>query len=268
MRSMSDAPGTPITIATLPNLRDVGGWPTHEGRTVRRGQLYRSVELSKLDDAGLAAFTTLGVRTVFDLRTEPERSAEPDRVPPGTAHVVADVLADMKIALPARLTDLFEDPVRTSESLGDGRALELIEQAYRDIIGLPSALHAYRLLYTSLADADRRPALIHCTTGKDRTGWGAAALLMLLGVSPADVQRDYLRTNDDLLPALQPVFDRFAAGGGDPDLLRPLLGVDAAYLDAALAEMRTRFASIEGYFADGLGIDAAGRDALRAAFLD
>ena len=268
MRAMHTPPGAPITIATLPNLRDVGGWQTRDGRTVRRGQLYRSVELSKLDGEGLAAFTTLGVRTVYDLRTESERRAEPDRVPTGTALVVADVLADMTLGLPARLPDLFDDPVGTTEWLGNGRAATLLTQAYRDVIRLPSALHGYRVLYTGLADADRRPALIHCTTGKDRTGWGAAALLMLLGVSLDDVQRDYLRTNDELLPTLAPMFDRFAAGGGDPALLRPLLGVDTAYLDAALEEMRDRFTTIESYFADGLGIDTAGQEALRDAFLD
>ncbi len=264
---MTDPTPVPLRIATLPNLRDVGGWPTRDGRTVRGGQLYRSVELSKLDDDGLAAFSRLGVRTVYDLRTESERVADPDRLPPGTEHVVADVLADMQDSVPANLPELFADPARVEAILRDGTATSMLAVAYRDIVRVPSALTAYRTLYTGLADAGRRPALIHCTTGKDRTGWGAAALLMLLGVSDDDVQRDYLRTNDDLLPALAPIFDRFAESGVDPALLHPILGVDTAYLRAAVDEMESQFGSIDGYFAEGLGIDEAGQEALRTAFL-
>lgn len=87
-------------------------------------------------------------------------------------------------------------------------------------------------------------------------------------MSTTDVERDYLLTNDELLPALQPVFDQFTARGGDPALIRPLLGVDAAYLTSALDEMHSRFGTIEGYFADGLGIDDSGQAALRTAFLE
>jgi protein-tyrosine phosphatase len=65
----------------------------------------------------------------------------------------------------------------------------------------------------------------------------------------------------------QPFVDRFEARGGDPDLLLPLIGVQPAYLQAALDEMRAAYGTIEGYFADGLGIDFDGQRALRAVFL-
>jgi protein-tyrosine phosphatase len=64
------------------------------------------------------------------------------------------------------------------------------------------------------------------------------------------------------------VLDRFAAGGGDPRLLRPVLGVEAEYLRAALEEARLRYGTIERYFADGLGLDASARQRLRDALLD
>jgi Tyrosine phosphatase family len=67
--------------------------------------------------------------------------------------------------------------------------------------------------------------VFHCTTGKDRTGWAAAATLLLLGVSTDDVFADYLPTNDQLHPALQPLLGQFRSIGGDPDLLKPVVGV-------------------------------------------
>jgi len=61
----------------------------------------------------------------------------------------------------------------------------------------------------------------------------AAALLSLLGVSDEDVLREYLLTNDELVPQLRPVLDKFRAAGGDPELLMPVVGVQREYLEAA-----------------------------------
>ncbi len=262
-------PGAPIAIVGLPNLRDVGGWSTTGGGRVRRGMVYRSVDLGKLDAAGDAALAGLGIRTVYDFRTAAERSAEPDHLPDGVRAVALDVLADLADAsAAANLFTLLSDPKQAEALLGGGRAEQLFTRSYRDIVSLPSALSSYRSFFLGLSDAAARPALFHCTTGKDRTGWGAAALLMLLGVSDDDVRRDYLLTNVELLPALQPIFARFAAAGGDPDLLRPVLGVREEYLASALDEMRSRFGDVEGYFASGLGIDAARQAGLREAFVE
>ena len=268
---MSDAAvtaGAPIAVASVPNLRDVGGWPARDGAFVRRGLVYRSVALHRLADADLWAIEALGLRTVYDLRTEAERTAEPDRSLDGVEEVVADVLADSQDAAPAELANLLSDPKQARALLGGGKVDALVAGAYREIVSLPSALAAYRELFTGLGDGDRRPVLYHCTTGKDRTGWATAALLSLLGVDRELVTREYLLTNAQLVPALAPIFARFAAAGGDRDLLEPVLGVQASYLEASFAEMRDRFGTIEGYFADGLGIDAAAQAALRAAFLD
>jgi protein-tyrosine phosphatase len=182
--------------------------------------------------------------------------------------VIVDVLADSSDAAPARLLEAIEDPAAAEAMLGGGKAERLFAHAYRQIVSLPSALAAYRVLFVDLGRPERRPALFHCTTGKDRTGWAAAAMLMLLGVSDEDVMRDYLLTNDQLLPRLQPLFDRFAAAGGDPTLLQPVLGVRREYLDASLDEMRGHYGSIERYFADGLGVDETAQDALRSAFIE
>ena len=230
---------------------------------MRTGLLYRSVELNHLQGEDLEAFAKLGIRTVFDLRTSAERSAEPDVVPEGTELVVCDVLKDSQTAAPAELMKVLSDPALAEQMLGDGKAVQLFENAYRQVVSLPSALAAYRTFFTDIAEDAHRPALFHCTTGKDRTGWAAAAALLLLGVSEDDVAYDYGLSNRDLLPAMKPLFEHFRAAGGDPHLLDPVLGVDQAYLQAALDEMKQRFGSIEGYFAQGLDIDGTGQEDLR-----
>jgi protein-tyrosine phosphatase len=97
-------------IASLPNLRDVGGWPTRGGGRVRRGLAYRSSSSAGWRDADMPAVAALGLRTVYDLRTAAERAAEPGRLPAGAELVVADVLADSSDAAPAELVDLLSRP--------------------------------------------------------------------------------------------------------------------------------------------------------------
>jgi protein-tyrosine phosphatase len=266
--AFTDVPSDGLSIATLPNLRDVGGWATSSGQSVRRGVLYRSVAPDRLDEPGLSAFSALGIRTVFDLRTAGERAAAPDRVPDGTAVVTLDVLADETTSVPAYLAELVSEPATIREHLGKGRAEALFTSAYRSFVTLPSALSSYRALYSRLAVDDSRPALFHCTTGKDRTGWAAAALLTWLGVSEADVMTDYLRTNELLRPTLQPIFDRFADAGGDTDILDAILGVRQAYIESAFDEMHSRYGSVERYFDEGLALAEDVQLALRTGLLD
>ncbi len=242
-----------IVIATAPNLRDLGGWPTTDGGRVRAGQVFRSAGLSGLDGDDLAAFAALGIRTVYDLRTAAEVEEQPDVLPDGTDLEHADVLADAQHAAPAELRQIFADSAVATQLLGDGQAERYFEQAYRDFVTLPSAKAAYRELFEGIAGADE-PVLFHCATGKDRTGWATAALFLLLGVPEDSVLEEYLLTNTDLLPTLQHWLDAFRDNGGDPDLLLPILGVQPSYLEAALEEVRREHGGIEEYFTEGLGL--------------
>ncbi|MCG6941485.1 MAG: tyrosine-protein phosphatase [Thiohalocapsa sp.] len=124
-----------------------------------------------------------------------------------------------------------------------------------------------RTLFHDLADPSMTPAVFHCTTGKDRTGCAAAALLTLLGVPKETVMADYMRTNDYTLPQFKHAIYAFVAGGGERFIAVAVLGLKREYLEASLDEMRKQYGSIEDYFSEGSGIDSAGQEALRARFL-
>lgn len=257
-----------LELTTVANFRDVGGWETTDGRRVAPGVLFRSAALDKASESDRAALAGLGLRTIVDLRSFAEAEAQPDPVFDGVVGIHLDVLADAEsVSAPANLDKVLSDPVTVAaanEKLADGSGLAHMIDAYRELVNLPSALSSYRTFFTGL---DGSPTLFHCTAGKDRTGWAAAAFLTLMGVGRDRVYHDYLLTNDLFLPAIASVFDGFAAAGGDPDLLRPLLGVQESYLDTAFAEVRDTFGGIEHYFADGLGIDAAAQEELRRRYL-
>lgn len=256
-------PGAGIAVEGLPNLRDLGGWLAGGGRRVRKGLIFRSTHLGRLDEAGLDAVGRLGLHTVIDLRTAAERQALPDRLPAGATQVICDVLGDSPDAAPAQLPEVIANPHSAESIFGNGKAVETFKHGYREFVSLPSAIASYRDFLALLEDATRRPLLFHCTTGKDRTGWAAVITLTALGVSPDDVLRDYLLTNEQLLPALQPVFDRFEASGGDSALLKPVLGVRSEYIATAFDEVKLHYGSMEGYLAKGLGLDDGMRQRLR-----
>lgn len=263
----TDRSDRPLSLPSAPNLRDLGGTPVRGG-SVRRGLIYRSATLASLSDDDQPGFAELGVGTVYDLRTRGERASAPDRLPAGVQIRGLDVLADSTMNIAAKVGDLATNPAALAESLAGDAGTALFEQSYRDIVRLPSALGAYRELFAELADPGRdETVLFHCTTGKDRTGWAAASFLLLVGADDEAVRADYLRTNADLLPALEPLLVQAEAAGVDRSLLLPALGVQASYLDAALAEVKTSFGDLTGYVTDGLGLDAGTIDALREKYV-
>ncbi len=249
-------------------MRDLGGIPV-AGGVVRRGALYRSASLAKLDGADESVFAKLGITTVYDLRTAAERDGALDRLPDEVRSVWLDVVADAPDNVAASIPKLLADPVALEEQLGGGRADGYLADANRKFVSMPSALIAYRRFYLDLLDERRRgAALFHCTTGKDRTGWAATSFLLLLGASEDDVRADYLETNTDLAPVLQPVLDALSEKGVSTELLQPILGVRDSYFDAGLDELRSRYGTIEGYARSGLGLTEQQVDALRTRFVD
>lgn len=264
----SSRPAPPL--AAVPNLRDAGGLPAAGGARVRSGLVYRSGQLDRLDDGALEQFAGLGVATVVDLRTDAERTAGPDRLPAGVELVVANVLGDHGSAIPAQLPKLIRSPADVERAVADGVVRRLFEQTYREFVTLPSARAAYALLFRRIADAEEGagPLLFHCTAGKDRTGWAAATLQLLLGVEEEAVLDDFLRSDELSLRGFRRLIDAFAAAGGNPEALRPILGVEAAYLQAGVARLREVHGTVEAWFADGLGLGEDVQARLRARLLE
>ena len=260
--------GQSLGIASVPNLRDLGGYTTSDGRIVAAGLVYRSNQLSRIPPGDMEMLAALRLERAYDLRTAEERKYRPGELPRGVNYVWLDVLADSPQAGPAQLEKLMQNPKEANAVLGGGKVEAGFQQSYREFVSLPSAKAGFRRLFLELGDQEQLPALFHCTTGKDRTGWAAAALLTLLGVPKDKVVEGYLRSNDYILPAYQKVIDAFVVGGGDPAIPRAILGVKEEYLAAAFDEMQTKYGTIEQYFSEGLGIDAAQQKALRDLYLE
>lgn len=253
-----------MPVTEIPNFRDAGGLATG---SLRRGVVYRSSQLSGATDAQQAHLVALGITIVFDLRTAAETSSRPDRLPAGVHGVHLDVLADAPQSGAAAMEQLVAgtgtpDIAAVNAAIGDGRAHAMMVQTYRDIVSLPSALAAYRAMLLDFASADGS-AVVHCTAGKDRTGWGIALFQHIAGVSDDDIVADYLLSSAPITAAYTPLIEQFGGAGGDATALTDLIMVRPEYLRSALDTATEAHGSVDGYLRDGLGLDASAVAAVR-----
>lgn len=256
-------------LPDVPNFRDAGGLTTG---SLRPGLVYRSAQLSPLTDEDAARLLALDVRAVFDLRTADEVSHRPDTLPRGLDATVLDVLADRPhsgAAAVASLVTAKQDQTTVedvNDAVSDGRARDLMIETYRLLVSLPSAHSAYRTLLTSMAHGEGA-SVIHCTAGKDRTGWAIAVLQRLSGASMVDIVADYLASNSAMEDAYRPMLHSFAAAGGDAQSLSDMIFVRPEYLDAAVTLMRRVHGDLDGYLSNALQLAPGEVDLLRARLI-
>jgi protein-tyrosine phosphatase len=246
---MSDFPARHLELEGASNFRDLGGYPASCGRTVRWRQIFRSNHLGHLTAADIEVVRGLGVRNAFDFRGHEERTAAVCRVKEIAVHSLP-IEPTVVAALRARLA---------AGSLSATDALEIMRDSYRNYVRLNT--HSFRALFAHLL-ADRAPLVIHCTAGKDRTGFACALLLHALGVAEDVIAEDYLLTNR--------FYRRDPSAGTDlpEDVRLALTSVEASYLAAAFEAIRDGYGNLKGYLRDGLGLSPHDRATLEARYLE
>lgn len=221
-----------LHIASAPNLRDLGGYRTTDGRWLAMGQIYRSGDLSRLTEADAAKLARLGITEVLDLRTTEERRVAPNRLPAGIGERQINVLGDPFRPLPVPPTA--------------GEARMVADALYRNLVADATSTRAYGEMVDALATPHRNGTIVQCNAGKDRTGWAAALLLDLLEVDRRTIIEDYTASNTYLARQNEAFLSRV------PPELRPVYTVglvaDAAYLQAAHDEVRVRDGSMQAYY--------------------
>ena len=242
------------------NFRDIGGYRTIDGRTVRWGQVYRAGVLSYFTHDDHAPLKSLGVRTLCDLRRAEERQREPTRWPSAVNALTWDDGTEAP-----KIRDFYARRAQNADGM---------RQAMIDLyVALPSWLASrIRGMFESLA-AGEVPLVIHCAAGKDRTGIAIAVLLEILGVDRETVIEDYLLTNHTT-DYEQFVRTRRAAQLGLSDNAHPLLtlpqdvrrvlfSAEKDYLSAGLQQIDAQFGSTAGYLRDAAGVGAATQQLIR-----
>jgi protein-tyrosine phosphatase len=238
------AHGRHLRVDGTHNLRDVGGYPAHAGRSVAWRTLFRSDSLHRLDSQGVAWLAGLGLRTIVDLRADIEVEQRPGAVAGLPARLVRAPIVRDPTGLP-RLTGLSDEYRYMIDECGAA-----IGAAVRELC-VPGAL----------------PALVHCAAGQDRTGIVIALVLAMLGVPDELIGADYSLSSVYLDPDSTALIGRLKSSGPGDNVTAELLSSPAGLILNVLAWARAAGGgSVSGYLT-AHGVGAPDLAALRSALV-
>ena len=239
-----------LNLAGASNFRDLGGYSGKGGQHTRWGRLFRSNHLGYLTDEDMVVLRDLGLKSAFDLRGAEERLptlCKHDGIAVHSLPIEPVVMANLRGILAAG------KPLREAETA------EVMRESYRNYVRQNTA--TYKTLFAHLL-GDSAPLVIHCTAGKDRTGFAAALILKVLGVADEVIVDDYLLTNRFYKRA-EPASTEL------PEVAYAVIGrVEASFLQASLATVRADYGGLEAYFEAGLGLGARERAELERRYLE
>ena len=242
------------------NFRDLGGYRTRDGRTVRWGVLFRSGSMHFLTPADYEYLGRLGIRTVCDLRSTSERKLEPAMWPAGKApRMLADDYETDR-------SPILRQAARSVPTVAEARAT--MAAAY---VQLPAQFRTqYRRMFDELL-AGHVPLAFNCSAGKDRTGVAAALLLTALNVPQETIIQDYLLSNRYFDPNKSIKRDDRASQEWrklPAEVLRAYGAADRSYIEALLTSMRTHRGGVDGYLHDEFGLSVTDLRRLRRMYTE
>ena len=267
------------------NFRDVADGTSG----LRPGRLFRSGELSRLDDEGRATLRQLAISDVADLRAAREVARRgPGLVPDGVdIHLLpmpdlgdqeTDVEPDGEPPHEAAFRKLFEGEGGEAEDSGETPAEaagRYMVDEYRQFPTRNGTQRALHRVVTLLGEG--RAVLTHCFAGKDRTGFVIATVLEMVGLDRDVIVADYLRSNDSVSVLRDRITESLSQRTDievTPEIVKftearlsdEVLGVRPEYLAASWRAIDETYGSLDSYLRDA-GITTAHIDQLRAALL-
>lgn len=236
------------------NFRDIGGYRTADGKRIKKGLLFRSDELSKLTENDAKIVSNLGVKTIIDYRNEKEREQNEDVEIPGVSIHYLTPIADIA-ALASSDTkeqaNLFEKKITA-----DLARFLMIEQN-KAFVEDETSQKVYRKMFDLLLEKDSGGIVQHCRGGKDRTGYGIALIMGVLGVSREEIMKDYLLTNDYKKEKNEKSLKAIWNETQDEDFVQAmkyLKEADPVFLNTALDLIDEKYGDIPTYVREVLGV--------------
>ncbi|CAA0096031.1 Tyrosine-protein phosphatase [Halioglobus japonicus] len=251
-----------LTLQGAPNFRDLGGYQAHGGRHLKWGRIYRSSKLSVLSATDIDYVRRLGIKLICDFRQAVEQELEPTQLGDDSDLMIAN-LPISPGSSQSFMAGLYNGVIDVQDSAA------FMETMNRELVA--TQMPRYASMFEYLLTHDQR-LLLHCASGKDRTGFGAALILDVLGVEEDDIVTDYLLTNaclplDEELERLSSQVTDASGSALGHDILRPMLEVRPEYILACFKEIRERYTSKQAFYQAALGLNEAKIALLRDHYL-
>ena len=253
-------------MESIHNFRDFGGYKTKNGTMLKKGLLFRSGSLANISHGDMLQLSELGVRTICDLRSRREMRDQPDSIPEywngRYVHIPINGGMQPESGYISQLYSLL---------FGEARKINFNDvaiEAYRKYVTEFRSGYAEIIKLTS--QSENLPILIHCTAGKDRTGFACSLIQLLLEVPFELVMQDYLRTNNHLHEFKQGMLKKLrilSFVGVSKQKFMPLFEARSEYLKAAYDQIKLDYGTVDNYFRGGLGFSDQDRERLKYLLL-
>ena len=184
----------------------------------------------------------LGIRTIIDLRS-PDELQESDSILHNHFRLVSIPIAtgDMEQIL----TGVQDRSIRSDT------VYRIVKRMNRELI--TKYTPQYRKVFDLLLDRDNYPVIIHCSSGKGRTGIVSALVLAALDVNEDKIMEDY-RLSNDYFNIPQATRYAYNLPSRSQETITTLFSAREDFLNAAKEEAERRYGDIKTYLHKGIGV--------------
>lgn len=263
-----------LGLVTVPNGRELGGYKTRDGRYVRYGAVVRSANFGSLTAEDATVLRSLGFTHIVDLRSELEREQAPCRNPEWASVVCCPLVLPEEAPHQRSLIEQYYASDNKKEK--SWLASEIvrntdIQQVYQAILGDSATKAQLRKIFDVLLKPDCRGVLLHCSDGKQRTGFAVALVLTALGVDVLTIWLDYAASVVPNDAFMENFVEDLKTGGYDKTLYGKARYFNSLVLDMlhnVHKDVLRKYISLKDYLQDEIGLTPADMSVLRDKFLD
>ncbi|MEM6633432.1 MAG: tyrosine-protein phosphatase [Bacteroidota bacterium] len=234
-----------IVLNKALNFRDLGGIKTQEGKRVKWGLFFRSGKLDGLNAADQNFLKQLGISHVVDFRSDGEVEEAPDQLPPEISY--------QRVIIGLGQTMDRKKLMDSLKTLNPAQSANLLVEANKLFAGASSG--DYQPFVELIDSGSGLPIVFHCTAGKDRTGFGAALILLALGVDRETIMNDFLMSNYYRVGHGNFRMNFTWVVGLKREVIEPLMEVRPEYLQAAFATIDSLYGGTDAFLEEVYGLN-------------